>query len=115
MFRGVEEDPRPVSVFLAGDFNSEPTQEAYMKLAGADSPVQDVMGIALEKMYGHKNTFTGFGYEDKPEKRIDFLFIGPRKADGWKVKSYAVLESRFEDGVYNSDHRAVVGDFILDG
>ncbi|KDQ59061.1 hypothetical protein JAAARDRAFT_192614 [Jaapia argillacea MUCL 33604] len=33
----------------------------------------------------------------------------------WKViiEGYAVLESRFEDGVYNSDHRAVVGDLLL--
>lgn len=110
-----QEDQRPMPIFLAGDFNSEPTQEAYMTLTAANSPIQDAMGMALEKTYGHTNTFTGFGSEDKSQKRVDFLFVGPRDSDAWKVKSYAVLESRYEDGVCNSDHRAVVGDFVLDG
>ena len=36
------------------------------------------------------------------------------KGDGlWKVDNYGVLESRFEDGVFVSDHRAVVGDVAL--
>jgi hypothetical protein len=31
----------------------------------------------------------------------------------WGVQGYAVLPNRFEDGIYISDHRAVVGDVVL--
>jgi len=99
-------------VLLAGDFNSEPHQEAYKVLNASTSPVQDLRDSVSEEMrYGHDNTFTGFGYEDEPNKRIDFLFL--LKGLQWKARGYAVLESRFDDGVYISDHRAVVGDVEL--
>ncbi|KAI9809546.1 MAG: hypothetical protein M1827_006781 [Pycnora praestabilis] len=122
-------------VFLAGDFNSEEGQEAYQVLNDKTSSVSDLRDFIPPKdRYGHENTFTGFGYEMEPAKRIDFLFLGPRHSvagskkegekddrglgnrdDGtvWKTQGYAVLESRFDDGVYNSDHRAVVGDVLL--
>jgi len=98
-------------VFLAGDFNSKPDEEAYGVLNAADSPVHDIRdAVPALNRYGHENTFTGFGFEDEPPKRIDFLFTGKTL---WTVKGYSVLESRFDDGVYNSDHRAVVGDVLL--
>ena len=31
----------------------------------------------------------------------------------WQVQGHAVLPNRFEDGIYISDHRAVVGDVVL--
>ena len=31
----------------------------------------------------------------------------------WRAVEYAVLSNRFDDGVYLSDHRAVVGDIML--
>jgi endonuclease/exonuclease/phosphatase family metal-dependent hydrolase len=103
-----------IPVFLAGDFNSEPHEEAYQVLNASASPVQDLReSIPATLRYGDENTFTGFGYEDEPEKRIDFLFLG--KGSTWKAEGYAVLANKFEDGVYNSDHRAVVGDMLLLG
>ncbi|KAI9702536.1 MAG: hypothetical protein M1836_001016 [Candelina mexicana] len=119
-----------IPVFLTGDFNSEPDQEAYQLLNGNESLVKDVLDFAAAMdRYGHYDTFTGFGYETEPKKRIDFIFLGPRQAvEGvesgkdlsrrepallWKVEGYSVLESKFDDGIYNSDHRAVVGDVIL--
>jgi endonuclease/exonuclease/phosphatase family metal-dependent hydrolase len=102
----------PLPLFLAGDFNSEPHQEAYEVFNAADSPVHDLRESVPEAMrYGHNNTFTGFGFEGEPNKRIDFLFL--KKGSWWQARGYAVLESRFDDGVYNSDHRAVVGDVVL--
>jgi endonuclease/exonuclease/phosphatase family metal-dependent hydrolase len=99
------------SVFLAGDFNSETDQEAYKVFSASDSPIRDLREQTVaEERYGDNNTFTGFGY-DKPT-RIDFLFLG--KGQGWQANGYAVLENKFEDRVYNSDHRAVVGDVTLD-
>ncbi|KAF2088598.1 hypothetical protein K490DRAFT_39372 [Saccharata proteae CBS 121410] len=101
-------------VLLAGDFNSEPTQEAYGVFSGTSSPVQDTRDqVRPEYRYGHSNTFTGFSDEDGPPKRIDFLFTDRRGENSSKVSCYAVLENRFDDGVYSSDHRAVVGDLVL--
>lgn len=106
-------------IFLAGDFNSAPDTEAYQHLTRDDSSMYDLRSsIPEEQRYGHTLTYTGFGYEPDPQQRIDFLFLN-RKAktssekSGWTSKQYAVLENKFEDGVYNSDHRAVVGDVEL--
>jgi endonuclease/exonuclease/phosphatase family metal-dependent hydrolase len=97
-------------VFLAGDFNSEPNEEAYKVFASAGSPIQDLRDqVPGSVRYGDEYTFTGFGH-DKPT-RIDFLFVS--KGDGWKVMNYGVLSNKFEDQVFNSDHRAVVGDVVL--
>ena len=114
----------PVSVFLTGDLNSEPHMEAYQYLL-EHSPMVDVQTmVPLKNRYGHVDTFTGFGHEDSPPTRIDFIFIKDenRPADNtlkdtvdtqWVVRNYAVLENRFDDGVYCSDHRAVVADLLL--
>lgn len=103
-------------VFLAGDFNSEEHEEAYTVLTSDDSPLVDAaMQIPPSHQYGNHNTYTGFGYEGYPETRIDHILVGPRD-DGsfpWKVQGYGVLPNKFDDGVYNSDHRAVVVDTVL--
>ena len=96
--------------FLAGDLNSELTGEAYQILNGEDSNLRDVTELAKWK-YGDEFTFTGFNGEDKT--LIDFVFVGPRSGGDWSVEGYTVLPSRFDDGVYNSDHRAVVMDGVL--
>ncbi|KAF2495202.1 endonuclease/exonuclease/phosphatase [Lophium mytilinum] len=100
-----------VPVFLAGDLNSEPSQEAYEVLNAGGSPVRDAKGEVGGRGYGHEMTFTGFEPKGERAKRIDFLFVGR----GVAVRGLAVLESRFEDGVFVSDHRAVVGDFVVEG
>ncbi|KAI9803312.1 MAG: hypothetical protein M1825_002103 [Sarcosagium campestre] len=124
-----DSDSGPTPVFLAGDFNSEEGQEAYQVLNDAKSPVQDLRDfVTPERRYGHEETFTGFRIGEIRKKRIDFLFVGPRGAIGkaeiedqeslspttaWLADQHAVLSSRFDDGVINSDHRAVVGDVLL--
>lgn len=116
--------------FLAGDLNSKPSQEAYQILNDTASPVADLERCVISKdHYGHEATFTGFGFEREPPKRIDFIHLGRQgkvpetevNADGsskskrqpWAVQGYSVLENKFDDGVYISDHRAVVGDLVL--
>jgi endonuclease/exonuclease/phosphatase family metal-dependent hydrolase len=113
------------AVFLAGDLNSEPQQEAYQLLNDPSSPLADLKTMTpAQNQSGHQMTFTGFGYEKKPLKRIDFIHINqssrPESDDQltaseelWTIKWYAVLENRFDDGIYISDHRAVVGDLLL--
>jgi endonuclease/exonuclease/phosphatase family metal-dependent hydrolase len=96
-------------VFLAGDFNSEPSDEAYQLLNASDSIIQDSEQLAIWR-YGNKSTYTGFGEESS---RIDFIFVGPRGRDDWETKGHSVLPNRFDDAVYSSDHRAVVVDAVL--
>jgi endonuclease/exonuclease/phosphatase family metal-dependent hydrolase len=102
------------TVLLAGDFNSNPDGEAYKVLTGTKSPMVDVRDVVPRKArYGNEVTFTGFSGESTPD-RIDFIFAV--KDDIGKtisVVTYAVLANLFDDGVYSSDHRAVVADFHL--
>lgn len=100
-----------VPVFLAGDLNSEPNEEAYQILNGGDSLLQDVQELSGLR-YGDTNTFTGF-QDSERKTEIDHVFLGPRGWDQWIVRAYAVLPNKFEDGVYNSDHKAVLGDVVL--
>ncbi len=122
---------RLLPVFLAGDLNSEPDQEAYQLLNDSKSSLIDLRdSIPPNDRYGHHETFTGFGYENEQPKRIDFVFIGRVESTAssssssssvvgqipeatFKARSYSVLENKFDDGVYISDHRAVVGDLLL--
>ncbi|RAL14834.1 endonuclease/exonuclease/phosphatase family protein [Aspergillus homomorphus CBS 101889] len=108
-------------VFLAGDFNSQEDQEAYTVLTAPESPLADAAKlVAPTEHYGHYVTWTGFGYEGQPPTRIDYILL-ESTADKvcshgrqpWTVEGYAVLENRFEDGIFNSDHRAVVVDVLL--
>jgi endonuclease/exonuclease/phosphatase family metal-dependent hydrolase len=103
-----EEDKVPC--FLAGDLNSETSGEAYQLFNAKTSPIQDAKELAKWK-YGNTNTFTDF--DDKDMTLIDFVFLGPRGGTRWAVEGYSVLPNKFEDGVYNSDHRAVVVDGVL--
>lgn len=107
-------------VILTGDFNSKDTQEAYQVLTGAASPLVDSQSLTkASERYGNEITWTGFGYADQPLKRIDYVLLGPvdKKVSSstlpWGSLGYAVLPNQFDDGVWNSDHRAVVVDAIL--
>jgi endonuclease/exonuclease/phosphatase family metal-dependent hydrolase len=99
----------PVPYFLGGDLNSEMKGEAYQTLNSKDSSLRDAKELA-EWKYGNQYTFTGFQDE---KSLIDFLFLGPRGGSDWQVQGYSVLPNKFDDGVFNSDHRAVVVDAVL--
>ncbi|CAG7854682.1 SubName: Full=Related to endonuclease/exonuclease/phosphatase family protein-Penicillium marneffei {ECO:0000313/EMBL:CCA66416.1} [Serendipita indica DSM 11827] len=102
-------------VLLMGDFNSEASEDAYKTIEiGENSPFVDVatyFKVGEVKRYGHLNTFTGFDW--KPLKRIDFLFAAPREPSRWSMQGYAVMETKYEDGVASSDHRPVIADLVL--
>ncbi|KAI4274497.1 MAG: hypothetical protein LQ337_003887 [Flavoplaca oasis] len=123
------------AVFLAGDFNSQTNQEAYLDMAASDLMCDLQDHVCPERRYGDRITFTGFNPDHDPEDqaRIDFIWLGPRdrvssghrhsedddpnpesvERPRWTVDGYAVLPNLFEDGVYCSDHRCVVGDVTL--
>ena len=117
-------------VFLAGDFNSFPTQEAYVDMA-ASGILADVVDYVPEgERYGNEVTFTGFVPGTDKDKadigRIDFAWIGPKEhiralsdergngnRPSWDVRGYAVLPNVFDDGIFCSDHRCLVSDITL--
>lgn len=123
-----ESHGKSLPILVAGDFNSEPDQEAYREMTSMNSPMVDVHAMVPENhRYGHSNTFTGFDPQIDRPTRIDFIFVNkdtPNREGGselndnvagktWLIEGYAVLPNRFEDGMYNSDHRVVVGDFVV--
>ncbi|KAF9699413.1 hypothetical protein EKO04_002577 [Ascochyta lentis] len=113
-------------ILLAGDFNSFTDQEAYLGMAKSDFMYDLYNYVPPKRRYGEENTFTGFQPEkDRDEQgRIDFIWLGPKDSISedaadhtshglWKVDGYSVLPNVFDDGVYASDHRCVVGDTCL--
>ncbi|KAI9718153.1 MAG: hypothetical protein M1828_006851 [Chrysothrix sp. TS-e1954] len=113
---------------LTGDLNSNEEGEAYKYLAAHVG--YDARNECPERArYGEEKTFTGFRGRKDDEERIDYIFAGPcessqqttphRDYEGkvrsaWNVRGYAVLPNRFEqNGIYHSDHRAVVADLEL--
>lgn len=90
--------------------------------------------VELWNLYGDLIISTGFGPDQSKDEqgRIDFIWLGPKqgissrqclhKTDAkpeiienprWMLEGHAVLPNVFEDGVYSSDHRAVVGGLQL--
>ncbi|KAK3071560.1 hypothetical protein LTR53_008399 [Teratosphaeriaceae sp. CCFEE 6253] len=119
----------PLNFILTGDFNSFPTQEAYKAIVASDRMVDTYQAVPKERRYGNEVTFTGFRPdtdEDVDEiGRIDFVWFGPKSAVSsgllnvtradlprWSVEGYSVLPNVFDDGVFCSDHRAVVADVL---
>ncbi|KAF8846489.1 endonuclease/exonuclease/phosphatase [Acephala macrosclerotiorum] len=98
------------NVVLTGDFNSRQRDEAYKIMTGSDSGMLDVRTcIPEDRRYGHAKTFTFFGgLGGMAHQVIDFIFCN--SAGHFSVKTFGVLENVFDDGVYLSDHRALVCD-----
>lgn len=104
-----------IPVFLTGDFNSPPDDDAYKIITAPDSNWLDIQeNIPNQERYGNRLTFTGFQPEKHMElmKRIDFVFA--KNTKGAIFKSYGVMANRFDDGIFLSDHRAVVVDVDVD-
>jgi endonuclease/exonuclease/phosphatase family metal-dependent hydrolase len=104
----------PLTLLLAGDFNSPPGDEAYKIMTSEGSGMVDVRKlIPKEKRYGNRTTFTSFGEPGSTPSLIDFIFC--YKNNSVLFDAFGVLENRFDDSIYLSDHRAVVVDLTLLG
>jgi endonuclease/exonuclease/phosphatase family metal-dependent hydrolase len=101
--------------FLSGDLNSKEKQEAYLELTDKGGLSDAYKLVPDTRRYGNHNTFTGFGYGKEPPKRIDFILLARDGNQPWRVDGYSVIPNRFDDGIYNSDHCAVVADLTLVG
>jgi endonuclease/exonuclease/phosphatase family metal-dependent hydrolase len=68
--------------FLAGDFNSFPTSEAYQAILASSKMVDTHNALPPSARYGPDATFTGFRPDTDKNKndigRIDFVFVGPK-------------------------------------
>jgi endonuclease/exonuclease/phosphatase family metal-dependent hydrolase len=111
---------RGYAITLTGDFNSKPNEDAYQTVqSGRNSPFVDVASFFTEtkdtRKYGHVKTYTGFDFNEWTKKRIDYAFVAPKEHSPWDVRGIGVLETRFDDGVANSDHRPVIADIVLKG
>lgn len=101
--------------FLAGDLNSHEDQEAYSELTGSGDLQDTFKLVDPSRRYGNRNTFTGFGYEKEPPSRIDYVLLASGGNQSWGVDGYSVMVNSFDDGVFNSDHCAVIADLRLVG
>jgi hypothetical protein len=59
----------------------------------------------------NRATFTGFK-AGRTLSFIDFIWIGPKAEKRFTLQAYEILDN-VAQGVYISDHRAVVGDVTL--
>jgi endonuclease/exonuclease/phosphatase family metal-dependent hydrolase len=110
-YQASADSSKRVLVLLAGDFNSPPDDVAYQIMTAPGSNMADISTlIPEEKRYGNRMTCTSFGGQAAPSI-IDFIFWN--KNDVCLLHTYTVLENKFDDGIYLSDHRAVIADLTL--
>ncbi|KAJ4389655.1 hypothetical protein N0V93_007127 [Gnomoniopsis smithogilvyi] len=103
---------RKPPVFLGGDFNSTPSDKAYLTMTAAGTGMTDISTLLpKERRYGNELTYSSFGENDEVPKRIDFLFV--KDTSGIKFLTFGVLANRFDDGIFLSDHRATVADIEI--
>lgn len=111
--------------FLCGDFNAKPNEECYKSISKQYTEVHTI--TSSYNWYGHPDySVTGFrGNYLKDAKRIDFIFAPQHTVkaletlcldsiDGYllQLRGYGMLHSKF-GGVYMSDHRPIMADFIM--
>lgn len=95
------------AVTLTGDLNSPPDDEAYVYLTREASLVFDVRS----RVGGDTSEGTFTGFDGKSDDLLDHVFLDRKSR--WMVEGYEVLSNVAGDGVYLSDHRAVVSDAEL--
>jgi endonuclease/exonuclease/phosphatase family metal-dependent hydrolase len=96
-----ELNPKNYTVFLMGDFNTEPTEE---RITNLKKEMLDSQDISAEKPFGPSGTFNGFKHHEAVTKRIDYIFLS--KNNSFTVEKYAVL-SDSKELKYPSDHLPV--------
>lgn len=108
-------------VFLCGDFNTDAHDErdAYGVLTGNGAIFADSRHLLIEDRgqttCGDGCSFTGFNDNPKDDLLLDYVLLGPKGNGPWEVQVYDILPNKADNGVYISDHRAIVVDTELKG
>ena len=93
-------------VVVTGDFNVEPTTEAYRVMTAG---LNDARQQSVTPPHGPAETYWGFTVETGEEGRqIDYIFVHP----GVRVRHYGVLTDHW-NGHFPSDHLPVLAEIVL--
>ncbi|HZT65296.1 MAG TPA: endonuclease/exonuclease/phosphatase family protein [Acidimicrobiales bacterium] len=122
--RRLADPSSPLPPILAGDLNAEPDSTEVRFLTGLTSLgatsvyFQDAWRVAGGAGPGHtwdnRNPFAAASLE--PDRRIDYVLVGWRRADGaGRVESAAVACDRALTGTYATDHFGVVAEIARPG
>ncbi|RSL59252.1 hypothetical protein CEP54_007384 [Fusarium duplospermum] len=96
-------------VFVAGDLNATPESPAYHLMA---TQLYDLKyEVPSNKRFGHQTTYTGFTLDESDDMELDHMFV--RDPMDISYKSFAVLNTRYDDGIFISDHRPIVVDMEI--
>ncbi|OTA68809.1 endonuclease/Exonuclease/phosphatase [Hypoxylon sp. EC38] len=107
--QAVQEEYGPLGVTLTGDFNSEPGGDAYSTLEDTGY-LTELWNSGATRLGTNQLTYTGFSTTGK--SRIDFVWFGPAVEKWYSAQQFEFLNN-YIDGVFISDHRAVVADLTL--
>lgn len=109
----VQAEHGPLPVTLSGDFNTSPGDDAHLALldSGYMRELWDLAGP--EGREGSRDvTYTTFTPDAPDQQRIDYIWLGVDGQATWEAQRYEITDN-VADGVYISDHCAVVGDLRL--
>jgi endonuclease/exonuclease/phosphatase family metal-dependent hydrolase len=98
-------------VILTGDFNCTEKDPPYKILTSGVAQVpgqSDVHALTKSIPYGSIQTFNGFQNTILPDRRIDFIFVGP----SIHVLRCGTIAERW-DGRFVSDHNAVLAEIEI--
>ena len=99
----------PLAVMLTGDFNSDPSGEAYKALVEMKY-LEDMWSVAT---HSGKNQGTFSGFAAAAGSRIDYVWLGATNATRPYTAQKVEIMDNVSDGIIFSDHRSVVGDITL--
>lgn len=94
-------------VIFLGDLNATPENPVY-DMVTEDNYFFDTYHKSELPPHGPDGTFNGFNFQEKPERRIDYIFV----TDDFEVSRYGVLTDNY--GLqYPSDHFPVLTEVEL--
>jgi endonuclease/exonuclease/phosphatase family metal-dependent hydrolase len=99
----------PLGVTLTGDFNSDPSGDAYTTLQGLGY-LTEIWNSGATRLGTNQLTYTAF--TTTGISRIDYIWLGPT-ADGlYSAQQFQILDNYVDDMII-SDHRMIVADITL--
>jgi endonuclease/exonuclease/phosphatase family metal-dependent hydrolase len=98
-----------LGVTLTGDFNSDPSGDAYTTLNSLGY-LTEIWNSGATRLGTNQLTYTGFTATGI--SRIDFIWLGPTAEKLYAAQQFQILDNNV-DGMFISDHRLVVADITL--